>query len=130
MKINISNKQLREFGLLIGIGIPLIIGYFLPLLRSHNFNYWTLYIGLPALILGILKPRVLYFPYKLWMRIGYILGWINSRLILSLVFFIILLPMSLVMKTFGYDPFKLKDKKQMSYKENKTDYNIDLDRIF
>ena len=50
----ITKKQLREFGLVIGFGFPIIIGWIIPFLSGHSFRAWSLYLGLPLLILGII----------------------------------------------------------------------------
>ena len=91
MKQIISKKQLREFGLLIGFGFPLLIGWLIPTITGHSFRIWTLWIGMSGLILGLLAPYLLLFPYKGWMKIGYALGWVNSYIILGLVFIIVLI---------------------------------------
>ena len=64
------------------------------------------------------------------MKLGYLLGWINSRLILTLIFFVILLPIAAFMRLFGYDPLKRDFTNQITYKENKLNYKVDLSRIF
>ena len=87
MKQTISKKQLREFGLLIGFLFPLLIGFLLPKLSGHVFRLWTLWIGIPGFIIGLTAPRLLYYPYKIWMALGVALGWVNSHFILGLVFF-------------------------------------------
>ena len=130
MKNNISKKQLRDFGLLIGLGLPFFIGWLIPLIFSHKFRYWTLWIGLPFLSIGLIKPYLLFYPYKLWMQLGLILGWFNSRIILGLVFILIVLPLAFIMRIFGYDPLRLKDVRVNTYKEIRTKTNIDLTRIF
>ena len=83
MKNNISKKKLREFGFLIGFGFPLLIGWILPFIIGHSFRNWTLWIGIPALIFAIARPISLFYAYKIWMKLGHILGWINSRIILG-----------------------------------------------
>ena len=130
MRISISRKQLREFGFLIGFGFPIIIGWLIPTITGHLFRSWSLWIGFPALILGILKPDLLYYPYKSWMALGLVLGWINSKLILGLVYLIILQPIAIFMKLFGYDPLKKKKSNQTSYREIKKGENFDFTRIF
>ena len=101
MKKNITTKKLREFGILIGFGFPFLIGWLIPFTSGHDFRIWTLWIGLPNLLIGFIKPYLLFYPYKFWMKIGLILGWLNSRLILSLVFILILLPIAMIMKIFS-----------------------------
>ncbi len=130
MKSKVKSKQLREFGFLIAFGFPLIIGWIMPILSGHVFRIWTLWIGLPALISAIFSPKLLYYPYQAWMKIGYILGWINSRIILGVLFILVLLPISLIMRFFNYDPLRLNKKNELSYRETIKDKKISLNRIF
>ena len=130
MKNSISKKKLREFSLLIGFALPIIVGWILPALAAHNFRTWTLLIGIPILIIGLIKPSLIFYPYKIWMQIGAILGWFNSRLILGFIFYFVLLPISFMMKIFGYDPLRLKKNNQKSYREFTQEKKIDLTRIF
>ena len=130
MKGAISKKQLREFGLLIGFCFPLLVGFLLPVLTGHGFRIWTLWIGVPGLILGIAAPRLLHYPYKGWMALGYYLGWINSHLILGLVFFFVLQPIAYIMRLTGYDPLRMRRKEEKTYREDKQGYQTDLTRIF
>ena len=104
MSDKISKKILREFGILIGFGFPILLGWLIPLLTGHQFRIWTLWVSAIGFIFGLLAPRILYLPYLLWLKLGYILGWINSRIILGLIFIFVLIPIGLVMKFFGYDP--------------------------
>ena len=130
MKKIISKKRLREFGLLLGFGFPILIGWLLPSLTGHGFRVWTIFIGAPAFIIGITSPRLLFYPYKKWIALGNALGWVNSRIILSLVFIIVLLPISIIMRLIGYDPLRTKVKGDKTYRENRQDYKEDLTRIF
>lgn len=126
----LSKKILREFGFLLGFGFPLIIGFLIPLISGHGFRYWTLCLGIIFLFFAIIKPNFLNRPYKMWMKLGHILGWLNSRLILGLIFILVLLPISFFMRIFGYDPLKRKKLYTKSYREI-TKYNkIDINRIF
>ena len=129
-KSSISQKQLREFGLLIGVGFPILIGWIIPLFSGHIFRFWSLWIGIPSFILGIFRPRLLIYPYEAWMLLGLVLGWINSRLILGLVFLLVLQPISLIMNIFGYDPLKQRKSNVLTYREIKENVKVDLTRIF
>ena len=101
MKETISKKQLREFGLLIGFGFPTFVGWLLPSFFGHEFRTWTLWIGIPVLILGLTAPRLLHYPYKCWMALGHALGWVNSHIILGLVFIAVLQPIAYIMRLTG-----------------------------
>ena len=126
----ISIKILRDFGLLIGIMFPFIVGLILPAIGGHSFKTWTLFISLFSLLAALFKPNLLKLPYKIWMKFGYFLGWINSKIILGFVFLFVLQPIALIMKIFGYDPLRIKKRNVNTYREIRTNFKIDLKRIF
>mgnify|MGYP001182981893 CR=1 FL=1 len=130
MKKNISNKILREFGLLIGFAFPILVGWFLPSLSNHSFRMWTLWISIPSLILAIAVPNLLLYPYLAWMKLGHVLGWLNSRIILGIVFILVLQPIALIMRIFGHDPLKKKKLDQKSYREVNDKKRVNLKKIF
>jgi len=130
MKETIFKKQLREFGLLIGFGFPILIGILLPAVAGHGFRAWTLWVGVPALIFGLTAPRLLHYPYKGWMTLGHALGWINSHIILGLVFIVVLQPIAYAMRVSGYDPLRRRRKGEETYRENRKNHHTDLTRIF
>ena len=130
MKEYISKKQLREFGLLIGFGFPLLIGWLLPAITGHEFRTWSLWVGFPGLIFGLIAPRLLYYPYKAWIALGHALGWINSRIILGLIFIVVLQPIAYLMRLTGYDPLRRRRKGEKTYREYRKNNYIDLTRIF
>ena len=113
----INKRQLIEFGLLIGFGFPFIIGWLLPTIFGHPFRLWTLSVSLFSVFSLLLKPTLLKYPYKFWMALGQILGWINSRILLSLIFTFMLFPISVFMKIIGHDPLRLNSKKLETFKE-------------
>ena len=126
----ISKKQLSEFGFLISFVVPILIGWILPYFTGHGFRLWTIWVGITFLILNLINPFLLLYPYKFWMWIGHALGWINSKLILGLLFLIMIIPLGLIMKIFGYDPLKLRKSNTKSYRENKLNSRINLNKIF
>ena len=131
MKNNIiSNRELRKFGFIVGLSFPIIFGFIIPLIMGHPFRFFTVILSLPLIILGIFKPSSLNFIYKGWMLFGQVLGWLNSRIILGVVFILMLLPIALIMRFFGYDPLKKRKNNDNTYREDKRNYVIDLNRIF
>ena len=127
---SISKKTLREFGFLIGFFFPIFVGLILPKLFGNGFRIWTLGIGVPMLVLAKIKPILLFYPYKLWMSLGFALGWINSRIILGIIFIFILQPIAFIMKLFKYDPLKNKKINKKTYRENSTNKSFNFTRIF
>ncbi len=125
-----TKKQLREFGITIGVGFPLLIGLIIPTVLGHGFRAWTLWIAAPAIILAFVSPNILNLPYKIWMAIGHILGFINSHIILGIVFIVVLQPIAFIMRIVGHDPLRKKKDKAMTYRETNQKTPIDLRRIF
>lgn len=125
-----SRRQLREFGLLIGLAFPLLLGWLLPALHGAPFRIWTLWVAIPALVLGLLAPRLLARPYQGWMALGHGLGWVNSHIILGAVFVVVLQPIALLMRLLGYDPLRRRRRPASSYREQRTTGAINLTRIF
>ena len=106
------------------------MGWILPYFSGNLFPSWPLWIGIITLLLSFLKPSLLLYPYRGWMTLGYSLGWINSRIVLGLVFIVILQPIAFIMRAVGYDPLRIKKINQKSYREEKQNHSIDLKRIF
>ncbi len=125
-----SVKELREFGFLIVFGFPFFLGWLLPFLSGHLFRYWTLWISIPILIFTIFSPKSLIYVYKFWMFLGQILGWVNSRIILGLIYVAVLQPIALFMCILRYDPLRKNQNSNDSYREDKKGSKVDLTRIF
>lgn len=104
----IPAKELRKFGVIFSVILILIFGLFLPWLFSASLPLWPWIVALIIVATALIRPQVLWFLYKPWMIFGGIMGIINSKIILSIVFFLLLLPISLVFKLRGKD---LLDKK-------------------
>ena len=130
MENNITKKQLKEFSILFGFGFPTIIGFLIPFFTGHSFRLWTLYFGIIALLLGFVKPTSLRLPYRLWISLGNILSRINGPIIIGLVYILVVLPISLFMRIFSYDPLKLRKIKTSTYKIKNETHKIDLTKIF
>lgn len=50
-----------------------------------------------------------------WYKLAEGLGWFNSRVLLSLVYYLIVTPIALLFRLFGNDPLHLKDKNVSMY---------------
>ncbi len=101
MNIEIPDKKgLREFGLITGGLFVALFGLLLPWLLNLDIPIWPFNLAGVLWILALLIPNTLKPIYAVWMSFGLILGWINSRIILALVFYIIITPMRLIMLLF------------------------------
>ena len=114
--LDTSSKEIRKFGLVIAIALG-VIGSFVYV-KFVNFNVvgWLWGIGLLFLILGFILPSVLRPIYKIWMLLAFFIGGIVSRVILTVLFYVILTPTGLVLRLFGKDILDKKfDKRRESY---------------
>jgi hypothetical protein len=108
-----SFKQERQFGYLFAVVFTIIAFWPLWPLAKPNF-YWLAGAGL-WLAAALISPQWLSPLYKGWMKFGHVLGWINARIILGLVFFIMVTPIGLVMRLFGKDLLRMRLQKSASY---------------
>ena len=104
-----DTKQLKQFALTMSWAFPLVFSGLLPWLFGFNIHWWPFVISAVLLVLYLVKPILIYYPYRLWMSIAGVLGWINTRIILTLCFFLLIFPIGLLLRLFG----KLQYKKAM-----------------
>ena len=69
---------------------------------------WALVPALLFIALAAAIPSALGYPYRVWMLISHVVGWINTRVVLSLVFYFVFTPVALVMRLIGRDTMQRK----------------------
>lgn len=97
-----QNKELRTFGLLVG-GIFLAIGLWPAIVRGDNMRLWALGLGGGLASLGAAFPMSLKHIHAVWMKVGHMLGAINTKILLGIVFYGLITPMGLIMRLVGKD---------------------------
>jgi large-conductance mechanosensitive channel len=103
----------RSFGILFFI-VFLIIGIY-PLINDNPIRLWSLLVSTVFLILGLSNSRILT-PFNIiWIKLGTYLGIIISPIVMGFVFFLVVTPISLIMKLLRKDILKLKVDKKKSY---------------
>jgi len=108
----------RRFGLLFSI-IFLFLAYYF---HNKNEYFFILFITILILFLtlSIFKPSLLNAPSNYWLKFGLILGKIISPIILGIIFFLILTPISIITRIFGRDELRLKKRNKKSFWVNKS----------
>jgi len=61
-------------------------------------------IGVVLLACGLVYPSILKYPSAAWWRFSRTLGYVNARVLLTILFSLVLVPLSLVWKLTGKDP--------------------------
>ena len=109
-----SKSSNKSFGLLFFI-VFLIIGLW-PLLNDNSPNILFLILAIFFLILGLINSKILTPFNKTWIKFGEVLGSVVAPLVMVAIYFIVLTPLSFLIRIFGKDLLKLKfDKKINSY---------------
>ena len=103
----------RSFGLLFFI-VFFIFGLW-PLKNDLELNYIFIGISIIFLILGLMNSKILTPLNKIWVKFGELLGRIIAPIVMALVYFFILTPISLTMRIFGKDFLNLKSSEENSY---------------
>ena len=61
-------------------------------------------IGAVLLLFGAVRPQLLKWPSAVWWRFAGVLAYVNARILLTLLFSVLLVPLSLVWRVIGKDP--------------------------
>ena len=127
-----SKKDLRKFGLTVGIVILMLAGL---LFWKQKDSYF--YLGIAGLFLvsaGLISPILLRPLNKAWMTLAILMGWVMTRVLLIILYFLVLTPLRFIAKIFGKEFLELKiDKEKKSYweiREKKDLTQIDYERQF
>lgn len=131
-RLNLDKKNLRKFG--ITMGVVFLVITLLIFIKHRYIAVSVSIISFLFFALALFIPRSLKLLYSLWMKFAFVLAWINTRLILFILFYLIFTPLGLSMKIFGADLLDRKiDKSRNSYwkKKEKKHFNLsDYERQF
>lgn len=100
----LSKSQLRKFGFTLAIVFVGLFGCILPALGHKAFPQWPFILGGVLSACALIIPTRLKYIYVPWMKVGHVLGWINTRIILSIIYFVLITPLGFVMRLCGYNP--------------------------
>ncbi len=95
--------MLRQFALTTGAIVTVLFGLALPWLFDYAIPRWPFALGAALVVVGLILPVLLGPVHWLWMGFGHVMGYINSRIVLSILFFLVFLPTGLVIRIFGRD---------------------------
>ena len=126
--IKSEKSDLRKFGITVGLFLIVIAG-FLFWRGKESFEILLVF-GLVLCLLGLTFPVILKPVYWIWMVLATILGWIMTRVILSLLFFVVITPIGVFSRLSGNRFLDLKwDSSKATYwnyrttrQRNKEDY--------
>ncbi len=96
----------RSFGILFFL---VFLGFGLwPLTKEMSPNIYLILISVIFLFLGLLNSKLLSPLNNLWIKFGEILGKVIAPIVMAVVYFLILTPISLLVRLFGKDLIEMK----------------------
>ena len=110
-KIKVSSN--KSFGIVFSIFFLLISVY--PLLNNDPIYYWSLFVSFIFLVLGLMNSKILSPLNLLWFKFGILLGKIVSPVVMGVIFFLVVTPISIILKIFGKDVLNLKFNNNKTY---------------
>lgn len=127
-----SPAELRKFGLVTGAIFAGLFGLALPWLKGHAWPIWPWVIAVPLWVFALAWPKALAPVYKWWMRLAMALGYVNSRILTSVIFFVLIAPVAQLMRLMGKDPMnRTLDRSATSYRvTSKTPDRSQMERPF
>ena len=128
MKNDIEISSNRSFGIVFFI-VFFLIGIY-PLFNDGNLRVWTLIISIIFLILGLVNSKILLPLNKLWFKFGILLGLVISPLVMGIIFFLVITPISLILRVIGKDVLNLKKNNNKTYWIEKPDQKSTMKNQF
>ena len=103
-----SNKSFGILFFVVFLGLGLW-----PLTNDNNLNIYLIIISIIFLILGLLNSKLLSPLNSFWIKFGELLGKIIAPVVMAIIYFLILTPISLMVRLFGKDLLGVKFSKQL-----------------
>ena len=103
-----SNKSFGILFFVVFLGLGLW-----PLTNDNNPNIYLIIISIIFFILGLLNSKLLSPLNSFWIKFGELLGKIIAPVVMAIIYFLILTPISLMVRLFGKDLLGLKFSKQL-----------------
>lgn len=94
-------KALRQFAWQMAVAVPLFFAGLLPWLFDRPVHEWPFIVSAVLLASAYILPITLYPIYVVWMIFASILGWTNTQIILGLAFFLLIVPLGIVLRMLG-----------------------------
>lgn len=131
-QVNASRKNVRNFGFLFG-GISFALAAFM-IYRGNPAWIWAAAAGVIFAASGAALYRLIKPVYTAWMLFAFVLGWINTRVILGVFFYLVMTPLGLILRLTGKDLLDEKiDRSAKSYwirRDRKPLDRTRLERMF
>ena len=113
MSQNKNKSSNKSFGIVFFL-VFFLIGIY-PVLNSNDLRFWSLFLSLIFLILGLMNSKILTPLNRIWFKFGMFLGTIVSPFVMGVIFFLIVTPIGIIMKITGKDLLNLRYSNKNTY---------------
>jgi hypothetical protein len=104
----------KKFGITMGI-ILTIIGFFM-LWKKNTYCEYFFFLAAAFFISGLILPYVLKPVYKAWMALSVVMGFIMTRIIMFIIFYLMVTPLRILASIAGKEFLDMKiEKSAKSY---------------
>lgn len=110
-----SYREERNFGLLVGGVFIALAGWWLWRGKLQTVAFCLLALGAALVIFGIIFPKALVIPNRLWMGLSRALSLITTPIIMGVIFFLIITPFGFMRRLLGKDPLNRRAARRDSY---------------
>ena len=110
-------KEIRSFGLIFSLLVVLIFAGLMPWLFNQSMSVWPFVVSTVTALLALLAPSALRPLHSLFIKLGTLLGFINTQILLFIVFFGLFLPVGIIMWLVRRDILGRKPSTDDSYRK-------------
>tara|TARA_B100000767_G_C19746321_1_gene528695 strand:- start:1287 stop:1670 length:384 start_codon:yes stop_codon:yes gene_type:complete len=127
--MEIKNKSSnKSFGIVFSLFFFIIAFWFF--FKTGEIKYWSLFVSIAFLVLGLMNSNILSPLNRLWFKFGIFLGNFVSPIVMGVIFFLVITPISIIMKLLGKDVLNLKTNDEKSYWIKKSEIKSNMKNQF
>jgi hypothetical protein len=117
----VTTEQARKTALIVA-GVLIVVSAVLFYRGNVRGHMITAGIALFLGFIAFLVPPAAKLFHRIWFKIAFALGWVNSRILLTLIYFLVFVPYRIVSRLAGRDPLNIRQPAGESYwhKREKT----------
>lgn len=117
----VTAKDARKTAIIVA-GVLAVVSAVLWYRQSMTGHLVTACLAIILVLIGFFVPPAAKLFHRIWFKIAFALGWVNSRILLTLIYFLVFVPYGIISRLAGRDPLQLRQSKGDSYwhKREKT----------